>query len=400
MRARLLKPMHRGQLPALRCRHARVDGLQRLSGRLALPQAGTPSPSCRRPGANPRPWTKISMGTRAHTTPIAPTRRPSSAPRSALRAALRVTGHRSWRSHTTRWPSPGHPPNNFTHTSLTRPDCTDKRNSEVVRIRDGAPRRRAVRDWRRAGKRQLQHDRPASVVLRACRAMILPVRPRADLADLPYTFTQDPLLPEQFIKAMSARGLELTGQELGNLHRVGLLVPFVPVRCSRARLQRGSREPWVWHMVAWNPTLPQTIAEARSDGLLYDPPTSASSPATAGNDRLTAARSRAVSSSTRHLRRSIRGWSSRLAHLWWRGRKGGAESIFALRACSESSGLPGLGSSAMLWWPLRLWRRCICRRCSAHSGWNPEPTPTSSRDGDTAGQQSSCSTGWPSSRSG
>ena len=132
MRARLLKPMHRGQLPALRCRHARVDGLQRLSGRLALPQAGTPSPSCRRPGANPRPWTKISMGTRAHTTPIAPTRRPSSAPRSALRAALRVTGHRSWRSHTTRWPSPGHPPNNFTHTSLTRPDCTDKRNSEQI----------------------------------------------------------------------------------------------------------------------------------------------------------------------------------------------------------------------------------------------------------------------------
>jgi len=74
-RTPLLKPMHRSQLPALRCRHARVDGLQRLSGRLALPQAETPSPSCRRPGANPRSWTEISMGTRAHTTPIAPTRR-------------------------------------------------------------------------------------------------------------------------------------------------------------------------------------------------------------------------------------------------------------------------------------------------------------------------------------
>ena len=153
MRARLLKPMHRGQLPALRCRHARVDGLQRLSGRLALPQAGTPSPSCRRPGANPRPWTKISMGTRAHTTPIAPTRRPSSAPRSALRAALRVTGHRSWRSHTTRWPSPGHPPNNFTHTSLTRPDCTDKRNGGDRQRSPDCRRRGASRDWRIGGVR-------------------------------------------------------------------------------------------------------------------------------------------------------------------------------------------------------------------------------------------------------
>ena len=48
------------------------------------PHAGTPSPSCRRPGANPRSWTEISMGTRAHTTPIAPARHLSSAPRSAL----------------------------------------------------------------------------------------------------------------------------------------------------------------------------------------------------------------------------------------------------------------------------------------------------------------------------
>ena len=161
MRARLLKPMHRGQLPALRCRHARVDGLQRLSGRLALPQAGTPSPSCRRPGANPRPWTEISMGTRAHTTPIAPTRRPSSAPRSALRAALRVTGHRSWRSHTTRWPSPGHPPNNFTHTSLTRPDCTDKRNGGDRQRSPACRRRGASRDWRGAGRLSLCVSSPA-----------------------------------------------------------------------------------------------------------------------------------------------------------------------------------------------------------------------------------------------
>ena len=134
MRARLLlKPMHRGQLPAFCCRHARVDGLQRLSGRLALPQAGTPSPSCRRPGANPRSWTEISMGTRAHTTPIAPARRLSSAPRSALRAALRVTGRRSWRSHTTRWPSPPGHPQQLHPQELDKPDCTDKQKSRRSR---------------------------------------------------------------------------------------------------------------------------------------------------------------------------------------------------------------------------------------------------------------------------
>jgi transposase len=33
-------PMHRGRLPACRCRHVRVDGLQRPSGRNALPPAG------------------------------------------------------------------------------------------------------------------------------------------------------------------------------------------------------------------------------------------------------------------------------------------------------------------------------------------------------------------------
>lgn len=98
------------------------------------------------------------------------------------------------------------------------------------------------------------------------------MRPTADLADLPYAFTQDPLLlPEQFVKALSTRDLELTTQELEDLHRVGLLVPLVRVGRSRAGLERASREPWVWHMVAWNPTSPRTIAEARSDGLLYDP---------------------------------------------------------------------------------------------------------------------------------
>ena len=68
---------------------SRVDGLQRMSGRMLFPQRETPSPSCRRHGTNPGSRTKISMGTRAHTPGSASTARLSSAPRSALRAALR-----------------------------------------------------------------------------------------------------------------------------------------------------------------------------------------------------------------------------------------------------------------------------------------------------------------------
>ena len=42
VRQRPSQPMHRGQLLTGCCRHARVDGLQRLSGRIALPPAGRP----------------------------------------------------------------------------------------------------------------------------------------------------------------------------------------------------------------------------------------------------------------------------------------------------------------------------------------------------------------------
>ena len=61
------QPMHRSQLPATCCRHVRVDGLQRPSGRTATSPSGNPitimSPT---PVANPESRTEISMGTRAH----------------------------------------------------------------------------------------------------------------------------------------------------------------------------------------------------------------------------------------------------------------------------------------------------------------------------------------------
>ena len=64
-----LTPMHRGQLPAVACRHVRVDGLQRASGRNAYPSGITPStimsPSHRTTGSR----TEIRLGARAHHTP-------------------------------------------------------------------------------------------------------------------------------------------------------------------------------------------------------------------------------------------------------------------------------------------------------------------------------------------
>ena len=86
VRARLnLKPMHRGRLPALCCRHVRVDGLQRLSGRTCpSPSGNTPHrPSCRRPGANPQVVDRDKHGRpRAHRRQIAPV----TGARQALRA--------------------------------------------------------------------------------------------------------------------------------------------------------------------------------------------------------------------------------------------------------------------------------------------------------------------------
>ena len=65
-----LTPMRRGRLPHCCCRHVRVDGLERLSGRNASPSGITPSnilsPARRTAGS----WTKVRLGARAHTDPV------------------------------------------------------------------------------------------------------------------------------------------------------------------------------------------------------------------------------------------------------------------------------------------------------------------------------------------
>ena len=80
VRARLfVTQMRRGRLHARSCRHVRVDGPYRPSGRNASPAGSPHQPSCRRPGAQPGSRTEIRLSARAHTirTATAPTHPPN-----------------------------------------------------------------------------------------------------------------------------------------------------------------------------------------------------------------------------------------------------------------------------------------------------------------------------------
>jgi hypothetical protein len=65
----LITQMRRGQLPAVCCRHVRVDGLKRPSGRNASPSETTPSTIMSPTRTHPGSRTEIRLGARAHTTP-------------------------------------------------------------------------------------------------------------------------------------------------------------------------------------------------------------------------------------------------------------------------------------------------------------------------------------------
>jgi len=59
--------MRRGRLPAFSCRHARVDGPERQTGRNASPSGITPS-NIMSPAPEPTrgSWTEVRLGARAH----------------------------------------------------------------------------------------------------------------------------------------------------------------------------------------------------------------------------------------------------------------------------------------------------------------------------------------------
>ena len=63
-----LTPMRRGRLLPCSCRHARVDGPDRPSGRNAFPSGITPSTIMSPTRSHPGSWTEIRLGARAHTT--------------------------------------------------------------------------------------------------------------------------------------------------------------------------------------------------------------------------------------------------------------------------------------------------------------------------------------------
>ena len=62
-------PMHRGLFPADSCRHVRVDGPERPSGRNASSPSGiTPSTIMSPARHTAGSWTEIRLGARAHNT--------------------------------------------------------------------------------------------------------------------------------------------------------------------------------------------------------------------------------------------------------------------------------------------------------------------------------------------
>ena len=65
-----INQMRRGRLPACSCRHVRVDGPERPSGRNASPSEITPSHIMSPTRNQPGPWTKVRLGARAHNTPL------------------------------------------------------------------------------------------------------------------------------------------------------------------------------------------------------------------------------------------------------------------------------------------------------------------------------------------
>lgn len=64
----LVTQMRRGRLPAASRRHARVDGLERQSGRNACPSGITPSNIMSPARSQLGSWTEVRLGARAHTT--------------------------------------------------------------------------------------------------------------------------------------------------------------------------------------------------------------------------------------------------------------------------------------------------------------------------------------------
>ncbi len=106
----------------------------------------------------------------------------------------------------------------------------------------------------------------------------LQVRNALDLLELPYTFTQLPLLSAaNFARRARERDVTIAEPQLAGLHRLGLLVPFFrvkrPTREIRHALRkrgRGGRHR-ARQLANWEPLRRDDLLEARDERALYDP---------------------------------------------------------------------------------------------------------------------------------
>jgi hypothetical protein len=128
--------MHRGRLPPVACRHVRVDGLQRPSGRNAYPPAGSPhQPSCRRANHTTGSRTEIRLCARAHNVDsarTAPVKRyalgPSGRPTDD-RPPLLALHHNQWSLGVDHLNNIDNVPNHERY--LTGHGCTDKATNRL-----------------------------------------------------------------------------------------------------------------------------------------------------------------------------------------------------------------------------------------------------------------------------
>jgi hypothetical protein len=100
------------------------------------------------------------------------------------------------------------------------------------------------------------------------------VRPAVELIELPYTFTQLPvLMPRQFISEARERGVHLSDAHLEALHRARLLTPLLRVRRDvRLVAQLAPRDAIHADQVAhWEPTNRRDLVDAYNSGLVTDP---------------------------------------------------------------------------------------------------------------------------------
>jgi hypothetical protein len=104
--------------------------------------------------------------------------------------------------------------------------------------------------------------------------IMMQMRSSVDLAELPYVFSQVPLLvAEEFAKQASERGIVVTEQQLEALHQLRLMTPLLRVARSGRVLTSTVRRQgqWAWQMAYWRPTSPADIVDAHAANLLHDP---------------------------------------------------------------------------------------------------------------------------------